>query len=182
MSLGRRDRGHGLARHGPERAAGSRQDDLLNAFGVLEVEDLIDRAVLGIDRQQGGAITRDLRQDERAGADERLLVGERHHRAAANCGKRRFESGSADDRGHDPLGRPAAGLGNGRSPRRGLDPAAAQRLLELEVFAGIADHRAAGAQLAGLFGQQLDVAIGRERFDLEGAGVATDQIDGVAAD
>src|SRR6185312_11136528 len=44
------------------------------------------------------------------------------------------------------------------------------------------DDRKAGAQLARLLRQQLDVAVGRERLNLEGAGIAPDQIDRVAAD
>ena len=46
-----------------------------------------------------------LLHEQRAGADQHLLVGERHDDAAPNRRQRRRQTGRADDPGHDPVGR-----------------------------------------------------------------------------
>ncbi len=71
---------------------------------------LENRIVLGIDRQNGGAAGGGAAHEQRAGANEAFLVGERDRRAALGRGKRRRQACGAGDRRHDPIGRPLRGL------------------------------------------------------------------------
>ena len=75
-----RGAGHLLARGGAERAAGRGQHDLLDRAAVAVVQRLEDRVVLGVHRQQRGAGLAHRAQHDLAGADQRLLVGQRHAR------------------------------------------------------------------------------------------------------
>ena len=55
-------------------------------------ERLEDRVVLGIDRQHRGAGSRRAPHEQRAGADQAFLVGERDGRAALERGQRRLQA------------------------------------------------------------------------------------------
>ncbi len=46
----------------------------VDAVAALEVENLVNRIVLGIDRQQSGPVFGDLRHNQGAGADETFFV------------------------------------------------------------------------------------------------------------
>ncbi len=85
---------------------------------------LKDGVVLGIDRQHRGAGGSGPAHEQRAGADQALLVGERHGRAAFGRSKRRLKAGRAGDRRHHPIGRPLRSLDHGCRPGRRFDPRA----------------------------------------------------------
>ncbi len=107
---------------------------------------------------------------QRAGADQRFLVGEADQGAAADGGQRRLEPGGADDRRHDPV-RPDAlrgfddgGTAGGRRRcrcRRGR-PSACRNVL-------VADRDEARLQPQRLLDQQIDIAMGGQRLDPVGA-------------
>ncbi len=143
--LARRDGRHLGARAAAERPAGRGQDQPLDALGGLAAQRLEDRVVLGIDRQQHGAAARDLGHQQRAGADQAFLGGERDHRAAAHRGERRAEAGRADDRRHHPVGRPRGGLDQALVAGRDLDAAARERLLEVAIARRVGDRGEARA-------------------------------------
>src|SRR3546814_3473060 len=62
----RRDVRHRLPVERAERAAGRRQDDSLHGIDPVEVEDLEDRAMLGVDWEQGCAAAGDLAHQQRS--------------------------------------------------------------------------------------------------------------------
>jgi hypothetical protein len=76
-----------------------------------------------------------------AGADQRLLVGERHHRAAPRRHQGRRQAGIAHDRGHHPFGRPRRRLDHRLGPAAASIDVPTQRVLERPVALRIGDHR-----------------------------------------
>ena len=111
-----------LGRRAPaERAAAGRHDQRLDRVGLLARQQLLQRRVLGIDRQQLRAAARERLPHERAARDEALLVGERDVDAGLERGQRGVETRRADDGvEHDvrpALGRPAARRPRGRPAR-----------------------------------------------------------------
>ena len=124
----------------------------------------------------------DLGQHERAGADQALLVGKPDD-GALRCGcERGPEPGRADDPGHDEVGGRGGGLHQSLGACGCNRLGARELLLKGAVEGGIADHRLPGADLARLFGEAIDAALGGQRLDRERPRMAGDQIDGVAAD
>ena len=77
-----------LRRPGTEWAAGGGQHDAMDIFARAGGERLENGIVLGIDRQDGSARRRGTTHEQRAGADQRFLVGERDDRAALGGGER----------------------------------------------------------------------------------------------
>ena len=112
-----RDFADRFQRPGAKRPARCGQHDAAKIFAPACAQCLEDRIVLGIDRQHGGAAGRCAAHEQRAGADETFLVGERDRCAAFGRGKRRREARGAGDRRHDPLGGPLRGFNDG-APRR----------------------------------------------------------------
>ncbi len=178
----RRDRGHGGAVERAERAARRRQNDALDGVHALGLERLEDRIVLRIHRQQGGARAVDLGHHERAGRDQRLLVGEGDVAAAPDSGQRRRQTGGTDDRDHDPVRRPVGRLDNRSGAGRGLDACPSQGGAQRRVLGLVGNDGQLGADADGLLGQALGTAMRRQGFDCEGLGRALDQVQGVAAD
>ena len=74
-----------------------------------------------IDRQHGRAGLLGAAHEQRAGADEAFLVGERERRAAFDRRERRLKPRRAGDRADHPFGRTARRLGDRVGPGRGLD-------------------------------------------------------------
>ncbi len=107
---------HRLERPGAEWPAGSGQHDPPHVLAPARAQRLEDRVVLGIDRQHRGARRGRAAHEQRAGADEAFLVGERNGRAALGGGERRLEAGRAGDRRHDPIGRSLRRLDDGVAP------------------------------------------------------------------
>ena len=128
-----RDLLHLRERPGAERAAGGGEHDAAHVLAPTRAQGLKDRVVLGIDRQHDGACRGRASHEQRAGADQALLVGERDGGAALDRGERRSQTGRAGDRGHDPIGRPLRRLDDGRLASTGLDARTGQRILELAI-------------------------------------------------
>ena len=80
-----------------ERAAGGGDDQLVDDAGRLAGQQVVDRGVLGVDRDQAGAGGLGERGHELAADDERLLVGQRDVDALGERDDRRAEAGGADD-------------------------------------------------------------------------------------
>ena len=99
-----------------ERAAGGGDDQLLDDAGRLAGEQVVDRGVLGVDRDQPRAGGLGQRGHELAADDQRLLVGQRDVDALGQRDDRRAEAGGADDRVEHEVG---AGLGDERDQALG---------------------------------------------------------------
>ena len=164
-----------------ERSAGSGEDDTFHGTAIGEIEYLEYGAMLRVDGQQGGAVLRHLRHHQFAGANQTFLVRQGHGGAPSHRRQRRLQPGGADDRGHDPLGGHAGGLDQRLTPGAHLDTGPAERLLEIGVTALIGDDGHARTQLAGLLGQCLDIAVSGQGLDHVAAGMALDEIDGIAS-
>ena len=128
----RRRARHLLAAGGAERAAGGGQHDPLHRAPIAVGQRLEDRVVLGIDRQQGGAGLAHRAQHHLAGADQRLLVGQRHARRRGGSRPASRQAGRAGDRGHRPVGRQA---------RRPRPPPPARRAVSMPVPASASTQR-----------------------------------------
>ena len=87
-----------------EGAAGGGEPDLLDLVGCAAAQALVDGVVLGVDGQQVDTAFACGREDEVAGGDEALLVGEADGLAGENCGVGGLEAGDADDGGDDEVG------------------------------------------------------------------------------
>ena len=165
-----------------ERAAARGQDDALDGGALLEGEDLEDGVVLAVHRQEPRAAALRLVGDERAGADERLLVGERHHDAAAHRRHGGCKPGRSDDRRHDPGGGARGGLDHGGGAGPGLDPATGERRLQNPILRIVGHRGVARAEAARLFGQEGRVLVRDQRLDLVRVGIGRQKLDRVAAD
>ena len=86
-----------------KRPAGGGQDEPLDRARALAAQQLEDRRVLGVDRQDPRLGRLGERRDELAADDEALLVGEREVDALAERDDRRPEAGDADDRVEDEV-------------------------------------------------------------------------------
>ena len=96
------------AERAAERPAARGHDQRLDRLGLLARQQLVQRRVLGVDRQQLRAAARERLAHERAAGDEALLVGERDVDAGLQRRQRRLEPGRADD-GVEHDVRPALG-------------------------------------------------------------------------
>ena len=104
-----------------KRSARGGEEQPLDAVAALAAQGLEDRVVLRIDRQQHGAARPYFIEQERARADQRFLGGQRDHDAASHRGEGRLQPGRADDRRHDPVGRPLGRLDQARRAAGHLD-------------------------------------------------------------
>ncbi len=100
---------------------------------VLAGDQLEDRVVLAVDRQQMRPGARHLGQEQRPRGDQALLVGERDRRALPHGRQRRAQPRRADDRRHDPVGGARRRLLQRLGPGRGLDAAAGQRVAQRAI-------------------------------------------------
>ena len=100
-----------------ERAARRGQREALDGPGPLALDQLVQRGVLGVDRDQLRAGGLAERHHELTADDERLLVGERDVDALGERDDRRPQAGRADDRVEHEVG---AGLGD--EPHEALGP------------------------------------------------------------
>ena len=90
----------GVLRKGPPEAV---SQICLTSAGVPPRMALVDGVVLGVDGEQGYVVFLRGGDDEFAGGDEALLVGEADGFAGADGGVGGFESGDADDGGDDEV-------------------------------------------------------------------------------
>ena len=151
-----------------ERAAGGRQHEALDRVARLADEALEQRRVLRVDRDDDGAGPRGGGLDERAGHDERLLVGEGDRLAGLGGRERGAEAGGPDDgRDHDVdlgrLGELTDGVGAGGD----LDVGVGEGVAEVPEAGLVGDHGALGTNAAGLLREFLPARAGRERRDPE---------------
>ena len=100
-----------------ERTAGCGENDAPHILAPPGAERLENRVVLGIDRQHGRAGRGGTAHEQRAGADQAFLVGERDDCAALGRSERRPQSGGTGDRARSPS-RPVAAPPRPRHPRR----------------------------------------------------------------
>ena len=87
-----------------QRPAGSCENDPFDLFAAAAPEGLVDRAVLGIDRDDLRAALARGGDDELPGDDERLLVRERESLARDDSGVRRPQSHRSDQTRDDDVG------------------------------------------------------------------------------
>ena len=90
-----------LALEAAERSPGGGQDQTVDRSGALGGEELMERCVLGVDREDGGTGGLRQRGHELSADHERLLVGQREVDAFGQRGDGREQPGRADDRVED---------------------------------------------------------------------------------
>ena len=113
--------------------------------GARMIEALEDRVMLGIDRQQRRAVrARAPSSHQRAGGDQRLLVGQRDRAARRRAPPSPARSPAQPTIAAIVQSAPrAAASTTASAPRRRLDAAAGERLAQRGSRARIGDHRAA---------------------------------------
>ena len=163
--LGDRDLGQILAL--AERAARSGQDQRSDRAGAaLAVDQLVERRVLGVDRDDRGAGGLGERGDERAADDQALLVREREVDALGERDDRRAEAGRAGDRVQDEVGVRGRDRARGRPPPRRGRPDA--RVAHRSAAAGSAIATRGTSSLLGLVARLLPARMRRDPDQLEG--------------
>ncbi len=138
--------------------------------------------MLGIDRQNLGAGCRRVPHEQRARADQALLIGERNRRTTSGRRERRLEAGGAGDRGHDPVRRSLRCLHHGGGTGPCFDAGAGKSFLQVGIGIGIADGGKAHAKLAGETGKRRAIAVGSDCLDFIMRSISPQQIDCTAAD
>ena len=149
-----------------ERPAGGGQHQPVDRRRALGAQQLEDRRVLGVDRQDPGAGRLGERRDQLAADHQALLVGERQLDPLGERDDRRAEAGGADDRVEDEIGlRGDDQIAHALVPREHPDA------VELGAGAvgglGIADRDHRDSGVARLRGEPLPVAARREAGELE---------------
>jgi hypothetical protein len=184
MAQGRlgRDPGERVGVERAERPAGCGQDDLGDLGGIAAIENLEDRVVLAVDRQDAHAPRYRGGSEQGAGADQRLLVRKRHRAGTGQGGHGRRETGGADDRGQDDVGRTRCRLDHRGVTGGRLDAGPGQPLAEVIVARGIRDHGETGPHGASLSGQQVGIVPCDQRLDAVAVRLAGDEIDRAPAD
>ena len=154
-----------------ERAARGRQHEAPRLLGPAAAHRLVDRAVLGVDRDDLGAAPRGLREDELA--RRRRAAPCWRARAACRRGPRR----SAERRPSAPTSPPTTVSASGwqaasSRPSAPADDPAARRPAgssrsQARHVLGAVDRDELRAEARDLLGELLDRAAGRERHDAE---------------
>ena len=149
------------ARAAAERAARGGQHELVDGARPLAGQQLVQRRVLGVDRDERGAGRLGQRGDELAADDQRLLVGQREVDALAERGDRRPEAGRADERVEDEVGAGA----RRRARRAPAAPASTSpsgpRLGRAGGRVGVGQRDALDAEALRLLDEQLPGALAR---------------------
>ena len=150
-------------RNGPPEAV---MTSLSTAPGGLAGDQLVQRGVLGVDRDQLGAGGLGQRHHEVAADDERLLVGERDVDALGQRHDRRAEPGRADDRVEHEVGaglrhEPHEALGAGQHLALGPRLGGARRGV------AVAERDPGHAVLPGELDEPLVGALGGQPDELE---------------
>ena len=169
------------ARAAAERAAGGGDHEPVDRAGRLARDQLVQRGVLGVDRDQLGAGGLGQRHHEVAADDERLLVGQRDVDALGERDDGRAEPGGADDRVEHEVG---AGLGD--EPHEPLGPgqhlALGPCLGGAGGRVGVAERDAPHAVLLGERDEPLVRALGGQADELELLTRAGDDVERLEAD
>jgi hypothetical protein len=169
-----------------EGASGGGKPDLLDLGGGAAAEALVDGVVLGVDRKERDVVLASGFEDEVAGGDEALLVGEADGLAGEDGGVGGFEAGNADDGGNDEAGGGKGGYADGAGGAvRDFD---AGDVVSAEVggeavgegFGGEGDDLRTPAE--GLREGEVVVAAGGEGDGLEVGGVGVAEAEGALAD
>ena len=170
-----------------EGATGGGEPDLLDFGGGAAAHALVDGVVFGVDGQEGDVMFLCGGDDELAGGDEALLVGEADGFAGTDCRVGGFEAGHSDYCGDDEVD-----FGEGR------DVDAARGAVEdfdvgdacgfqacglgsaRQLFGGEGDDFGAPAEALGV--GHVDVAAGGEGDDLVAVGEGLADGEGAVAD
>ena len=163
------DRVEGLEAPLAEGAARGREHEAAGLAGRARAQGLVDRAVLGVDRDQLGAALLRLREDELARHDERLLVREGQALAGPHRGPGRTQPQRAHESPDDRVRVRMAG-GLVEAFHAGHDPAAEpgrQHLRKARNVLGAVDRDELRPELRGLLGELFDRAPGGERHHPE---------------
>ncbi len=138
--------------------------------------------MLGIGRQdRRAALFRGI-QDQIAGGNQRLLVGEHHRAPLLHRRQYRAEAGAADDRAHRPVTFQPRGLLYRLSAARDADVRAAQRVAQRRQAGFVGDHRKLRPRADRDSSQLLGIAVRRDGHHAEAIGRALDQIERGRAD
>ena len=164
-----------------ERPARGGQREPVDGARPLAGDQLVQRGVLGVDRDQLRARGLRQRHHQLAAHDERLLVGQRDVDPLGERDDRRTEAGRPDDRVEHEVG---AALGD--EPHQALGPgqhlAAGPGLRGARGGVGVAERDPPDAVRAGLRHERLVRALGRQPDELERLRRACDDVERLRAD
>ena len=144
------------------------------------MQALVQRAVLGVDRDDLGTRSGPRLLHHGRGGDEGLLVGQGQTLAGFEGGEGHGQPGESDDTVEHHV----------RLPRRllhALDPdehlgARGHARLHLAVAVGVADHHDVGMELLGLGHQDVGRALHGQCVDAEASVLAPDDVERLRAD
>ena len=97
--------------------------------------------MLGVDRQQRGAVPRHRRRHDLPRRNQRLLVGQRHDAPLLDRGHCGGEPRGPDDRGKDDVGGARGGFDEGGGSGGGFDSGSGERLAQRGQACVVGDHR-----------------------------------------
>ena len=132
--------------------------------------------------KHSGAGSSGTAHEQRTGADETFLVGERNRGAAFGSGQRRLQTGCTGDRGHHPVGGPLRRFDDGGCAGGRLDAGAGKLGFEFAVSVGVGYCGKARTELARELRQRLGVAMRGHGFDAIASRFLSQQIDGARPD
>ena len=164
-------------RNGPPEAVSSSRR---TAEREPACETLVQRAVLGVDRQDLGAGGAAGRLHHGCAGNDRLLVGQGQSAAGTKGSQGDRQPGEPDDRVEDHVGQ----LGDG-TETLGTDHDVGplrQAAGQLGGGSGITHGHDLGSQTLGLIDQHLDRSVGPEGDDVETAGPGFDHVHGLGSD
>ena len=144
---------------------------------------LEDRGMLRIDRQDGRLIPAGLRHDDRAGRNQRFLVGQGNDLAGTDGRKGRCEAAEPNHGRHDdihPVRRDQ--VAHGADAGEDLDPPVLERIGYLPVFAFVADDGVVDIERKRLLDQGTGTVVGRDQFHFEQIRMLAHHIQGLTAD
>ena len=175
------DAGQLGARPAPERAARRRDGEPHDGARPLARDQLVQRGVLGVHRDQPGAGRLAESRDQLAADHERLLVGQRDVDALAEGDDRRAQAGRADDRVEHEVG---VGLRDqtGEPLRPGEDLAVRPLLGGARGRVGVGQGDPAHGVRARLRDEGLPAAVGAQADELEGIRGAAHDVERLGAD
>ena len=163
--LGRRCPSHVLQGRRPEGTARRRQSQFVERPSIPDA--LEDRAMLRIHRQDRNAgLGRGIDEDA-AGADDALLVGEGQMVSRLHRRHRRFKSCGANNSRQKPVTGPRRSLHHGRFTCSRCNPATLEARTQFRQFGLVRDHRDLRTDIQRLLGKGLCVLAGRDGHDLK---------------
>ena len=146
------------------------------AAGSDAGNQLKDGRMLGVDRQQLGARFAHRLHEDPAGADQALLVGERHPSALRYGRERRAQTCGTGDPGHHAVCGPCGGLVQRCRTRCRFDTRARQELLQIPDVSLVGEHGEPRAMAYRNARKHLRIGVCSDRHDLEKMGIAPDNV------